>query len=125
MNAYVIRTKDEREYVEPVLDDGSGPSFPYWPTGIFVASTPAQAKRDALTVWSNWQLRSGVETDDYPNLRARILFHDVDLVVSGVDRGELPFELDEDSFYGRCWGRLHEVLDHDGKSCDCPVEEAA
>lgn len=120
MNAYVVRTKDMRSYVEPVLDDGSGPSFPIQPIAPVIADTPAQAKKLFLDHYTSMG-RSGVETDDYPNLRVRLLMRDV----------SVPFELDPGVVEERggrhpinllsfaCWLRIHEVYDHDGKRCDC------
>lgn len=78
LNAYMVRTKDERTYVEPILDDGSGPSLTCWPMAPVVAESPAQAKALFLSEFSQG-LNSGVERDDYPNLRVRTLLKNVDL----------------------------------------------
>jgi hypothetical protein len=74
----MVRTKDERTYVEPILDDGSGPTLDCWPMAPVVAETPAQAKALFLREFAP-RLNTGVETDDYPNLRVRTLVKNVDL----------------------------------------------
>ena len=43
-NVYLVKTSDERTYVEPVMDDGSGPSWSYWPMAPVVAESPGKAK---------------------------------------------------------------------------------
>ena len=110
MNAYVVRMNEEREYVEPVMDDGSGPRIPYLPIAPVVADTPAQAKRLFLREFTH-RSRSGVYTDDWTSLRVRLLARDVD-GKPGVD------ETNE-----ALWLRVHEVDDHGGKPCDCPIED--
>jgi hypothetical protein len=55
------------------------------PLGIFVAETPAQAKRDALRAWT--QRSMGVYSDDWPALRVRKLGE-----TDAYERGELPAE---------------------------------
>lgn len=82
MNAYVVKTKDEREETIPITDEGQGPTEVYWPHGLFVAETPAQAKADALRAWS--RLHSGVYADDYINLRATLVGRNVP-----EERGEI------------------------------------
>ena len=77
MNAYVVKTKDSREYVEPILDDGTGPVFDCWPMSPVVAATPAQAKKIFLDAYQRGN--TGVYSDDWPNLRVRLLFKDVGL----------------------------------------------
>lgn len=113
MNAYVVRIPETRgEYPSA---SSLEPPEPWTPTGVFVAETPAQAKRDALDVWAK-SLRSGVYSDDWSNLRVRMLFRDVD-----APRGELV----GGPLYGRAWIRVHEVLEHDGGKCDCDETVAA
>jgi hypothetical protein len=106
VNAYVVRTKDERTYTEPVMDDGSGPQIPYWPIAPVVAATPAQAKRAFLDEFSR-RPRSGVYTDDWTALRVRLLQKDV----------VLPPGLHEED--GPLWLRVHELEAHHGSGCDC------
>ena len=77
MNAYLVKTKDERTYVEPLLDDGSGPIFACWPMAPVVAESPAKAKTLFLGEFKGRS--SGVETDDYLNLRVTTLVKRVDL----------------------------------------------
>lgn len=67
MNAYAVCIPEMRTsgcYDEP-------PEW-YMPCGIFVAETANQAKYMALTKWAG-QLSSGVYSDDWVNLRARII----------------------------------------------------
>lgn len=117
MNAYVVRIPEERtsqRYYEP--------PEPWWPIGVFLAETPAQAKRDALDAW----IGSGVERDDWNALRVRLLRYDIRVYdgESGSDvearRGEVPFG---DPLAETLWLRIHELDDHGGASCDCPEME--
>lgn len=110
MNAYVVRTKDRRDYVEPVMDDGSGPSFEYQPIAPVVAETAGQAKNLFLREFAHRHGRNGVETDDYPNLRVRLLERDYDAPAGVVEES------------AHLWMRIHEVEDHGGAICDCPEE---
>lgn len=112
MNAYVVKTRDRREYVEPIPGFyGDGPRFPIWPMSPVVAETPAQAKQLFLIEFAHSRSNSGVETDDWTELRVRLLAKDVP-VAAGI------YEFDED-----LWFRIHEIEQHDGKRCDCPTEE--
>lgn len=72
MNAYIVQTKEERSYVEPVLDDGNGPRFPCWPIAPVLAETPAHAKRLFLDAYAD-NFQSGVFGDDWTALRVRLL----------------------------------------------------
>jgi hypothetical protein len=109
VNAYLVRIPELRsEY----YSGGYEPPEPWFPTGIFCAETPAQAKYDAIEDWAGGT-RSGVYHDDWPSLRVNLLRKDV-----SYERGELN---DDES---DLWGRVHEVLvDHGGKACDCPEME--
>ena len=71
-NVYLVKTKDQRTYTEPIMDDGSGPSFYCWPMAPVVAETPGKAKKLFLDAFAQGA-RTGVETDDYPNLRVTTL----------------------------------------------------
>lgn len=77
LSAYLVKTKEARTYVEPILDDGTGPLMDCWPMAPVVAESPAAAK--ALFLREYGGHRSGVETDDYPNLRVSTLAKNVDL----------------------------------------------
>lgn len=77
MNAYVVRTRDVRTVVEPIHDDGSGPSYDFLPIAPVVAGTRGRAKVLFLDEFSN-RSRTGVESDDYLELRARLLAKNVD-----------------------------------------------
>lgn len=111
MNAYLVTIPETREYVEDaIMDDGSGPLGHWQPTGIYVAETPGQARRDALTDWTN-RPRTGVYEDDFLSLRARLLVKDVELERGCADHVD-PL-----------WLRVHEVEDHGGGACDCPAED--
>lgn len=68
-----------REYVEPILDDGTGPIFPYLPIAPVLAETPGQAKRMFLDEFAN-RGSSGVYGDDWTSLRVRLLAKDITLV---------------------------------------------
>ena len=111
MNVYMVKTKDERTWTE-ILCEYGGPEETYWPHDIFAAETASQAKSDALHKWSH-QLSMGVYSDDFLNLRTRLLARNVDL-----ERGEVA---DTDAY----WLRYHELLEHGGKSCSCEYAEAA
>lgn len=115
MNAYVVRTKDARSYVEPLLEDGSGPSFPYLPIAPVVAETPGKAKALFLREFTSSPY-SGVYDDDWPDLRCRLLFKDVDEEPGVYEQ----MRSDDDPF----WLRIHELDDHGGNPCDCPSEES-
>src|SRR4029078_11492462 len=92
MNRYLVRTKDERTYVEPVLDYGEGPTLECWPMAIHVAESYGQAKSDFL--WKQKQrLDSGVYSDNYLNLRCSLLDHDVP-----YPRGELTSSFGWDQY---------------------------
>jgi hypothetical protein len=80
VNVYLVKTKDEREYVEPIMDDGTGPSFTCWPMAPVVAETPGRAKSLFLAEFAQGS-RTGVYSDDFPNLRVKTLARDVDLPV--------------------------------------------
>ncbi len=79
MDAYLVMTKDMRTYREVILDDGSGPEWDWWPMAPVVAESRGKAKNLFLQKYAFNQLHSGVETDDYVNLRTKILEKDVDL----------------------------------------------
>lgn len=89
MNAYLVKTKDEREYVEPVMDDGSGPRFPVWPMAPVVADGPGRAKSLFLGKYAHNGSRTGVYSDDFTNLRVSTLQKNVDLE-EGVHDDEGP-----------------------------------
>lgn len=112
MNIYIVRTKDNRTYEEVIDPELGGPTYDYWPHGLFVAESAAQAKTDALYKWSR-DLYLGVYSDDYPNLRARLIKRAVEL-----PRGEIE-KNDE-----HLWLRVHELYDHAGRKCDCPYIDA-
>lgn len=78
MNVYLVKTKDEREYIEPITDDGRGPSFPTWPMAPVVAETPGRAKSLFLGEFAHGARTTGVEADDYVNLRYSTLARNVD-----------------------------------------------
>ena len=80
LHAYLVKTSEAREYVEPIMDDGSGPSHPCWPMSPVVAETPGKAKALFLREFAGGQ-RTGVETDDFPNLRVQLLQRNVDLPI--------------------------------------------
>jgi hypothetical protein len=119
MNAYLVLIPEQRC---DVYFGGYEPPEPWYPTGVFIAETPGQAKRDALYEWANAP-RSGVYHDDWTNLRVRLLGRDV-AGLSSIRRGELS-QSDNPGLYDRAWFRVHEVLDHDGRPCDCPEDEVA
>ena len=110
MNAYVVKTKEPRGYIEPVLDDGSGPWIPCQPIAPVVAETPGRAKRLFLDEFA-YRPRTGVETDDWTAIRVRVLYRDV----------SLPEGIREDD--DQLWSRIHELEDHAGASCDCEPAE--
>ena len=110
MNAYVVRTKDRREYTEPIMDDGSGPRTPYLPIAPVIAETPAQAKRLFLDHFSR-DPHSGVYSDDWPRLLVRLLRKNVD--------NEPGLREDDDEL----WWRVHEVIDHNGAECNASEDE--
>ena len=95
-NAYLVMTKERRTYVEPILDDGSGPEFDCWPMAPVIAESPGKAKTMFLRDFARGR-STGVETDDYPNLRVRLLERSVDLPTGIRDDGWL-------------WDRISEVL---------------
>ena len=77
--AYLVKTKDAREYVESIMDDGTGPSFECWPMAPVVAESPGQAKSLFLAKFSRGN--TGVYSDDFPNLRVKRIAKHVDLPV--------------------------------------------
>lgn len=81
----------------PEMRDGSGqnePPEPYMPMGLFVADSHSHAKGLAFALWSS-QLYSGVYTDDYRNLRARIIDWE-----AGWEDGEFFHQLPEGELTG-------------------------
>jgi hypothetical protein len=85
--AYLVKTKDARTYVEPIMDDGTGPIMHCWPMAPVVAESPSAAK--ALFLREYGGRNSGVETDDYVNLRVTKLTSDGLSLPRGVrDRDE-------------------------------------
>lgn len=112
MNAYLVRIPEERG---EFYSGGYEPPEPWWPIGIFVAETRAQAKADALSTWTH-SPRSGVYGDDWRHLRTNLLAADV-----AAERGEYV----TGPLFGPLWLRVHEVLDHAGASCACPEVEVA
>lgn len=110
MNVYVVRTRDTREYVEPIMDDGTGPSFEYLPIAPVVAETRGQAKRLFLAEFSG-RSYSGVYSDDWNELRVRVLARDVDRL-AGV--------YEED---GPLWNLVADL--DAGESASVVVEEVA
>lgn len=91
MNAYVVYINEMRDYVEPVLDDGSGPAIPIWPVAPVVAETEGKAKWLFLNEYSH-RPRTGVETDDWVSLRVRLIAKDIQLLP-----GETAGVKDEDN----------------------------
>lgn len=102
MNVYLVKTKDEREYVEPVLEYGQGPTFPVWPMAPVVAETPGRAKSLFIAEFARG-LRTGVEADDYVNLRYSTL-------ARNVEREEGVYE-DDNSLWALAF--RHELRDRD------------
>ena len=76
MNLYFVKTKDMRGYMEPITDDGRGPTFEWWPMGFFTANTYGQAKMVALSKWD--RPYNEVYSDDFVNLRAQLVKTDTD-----------------------------------------------
>jgi hypothetical protein len=100
-NAYLVMTKEIRSYKEVILDDGSGPDYDWWPMAPVVAETRGKAKSLFIRKYAFNQLHSGVETDDYTNLRTRLLEKDVDL----------PEGVHEDD--KKLWNKIDVVLHGD------------
>lgn len=113
MNVYMVKTKDSRTWEEAICEYG-GPTWDYWPHGIFAAETRGRAKTAALYIWSH-ELSLGVYSDDYVNLRTRLLAEGVE-----VESGEIGPP--EDSKY---WLRYHEIEEHAGAPCSCEYAEIA
>ena len=125
MNAYWCSLEERivgRSYDPP------DPGEPYFPCGIYLAETRGQAKRMLLDEHDRV-----VERDEYIDVRSRLLERGVEGVVAGPlpepRRGEPNYERmargddpDPRTPYARLWLRVHEVLDHAGRSCDCPAE---
>jgi len=110
MNTYFVYVREEEQNkpemrMDHVYLGGYDPPEPVWCADVVHAETPAQAKHRFITKWAGGGVpRSPVYHDDWPLLRVRLLGKDV---------------LGEDE----AWGRIHEILDHDGKPCDCPQED--
>lgn len=103
MNAYLVRIPEERADIPSACS--LEPPEPWWPTGIFIADTPAQAKTDALRAWSS-SATTGVYSDDWPSLRVRLLERDVPL-----PRGECIVVTEENGeTYDRLWERVSELI---------------
>jgi len=104
MSVFLVYVRDEQENKPDVRTDYGGghePPEPVWCADIVEATSRAQAKSRFLREWAG-SLRSPVYHDDWPSLRVRLLMHD------------------DSASYDERWARVHEVLDHDGRSCDCP-----
>lgn len=81
------------------------PPEPVWCAEVITADTPARAKYAFLTGnASSWRSSPWDYPDDWPHTRVRLLGH-----------GEIS--------ENEAWARIHEILDHGGKPCDCPPLE--
>lgn len=110
MSWYFVYVREERENKPEMRTtyysgDHLDPPEPVWCADTVKASSPAQAKYHFLVDWAGTRGNSSVEWEDWPLLRVRVLSH-----------GD---EATEDEL----WFRIHEILDHAGGSCDCPVLE--
>lgn len=109
MTAYFVYVRDDRENKPEVRMEhyygwATDPPEPVWCADVVKAETPAQAKHRFLVEWAG-TMSTPVDWDDWPNLRVRILDHD------------------DEASNDALWGRIHEILDHDSKPCDCPEVE--
>lgn len=107
VSTYFVYVRSEEENKPEVRTEcyygGFEPPEPVWCADIITAVSPAKAKY--LFLAGRPGLRFPVDyPDDWPLTRVRKL---------GV--GELS--------ENEAWGRIHEILDHGGRRCDCPEEE--
>lgn len=104
MSWYFVYVRDEKENKPDVrmtpYYGGYDPPEPVWCADPVQAETRDQAKYLFIKKWTN-DLYSSVYHDDWPHLRVRLLGH-----------GDLTHD--------EQWLRIHEILDHDNKPCDCP-----
>jgi len=100
-----FRTNYSYSYTEPPED--------VWCADLFVANSPGKAKVAFLKAFKN-----NVYFDDWVNIRVR----KVGVVTNMIEgtRGMYNYNLPQ---FDQFWHRIHEILDHDGKDCDCPMEE--
>ncbi len=81
-----------------------------WLGDLFVAESPGKARVAFLKHFSDeaW-------IEDWKNIRVR----KVGETTLGFGTKEMFKHPDFDQF----WKKIHEIIDHDGKDCDCPFEE--
>ena len=84
-----------------------------WCADLFVAGSPGKAKVAFLKAFKN-----DVYFEDWVNIRVRKVG-----VVTGMVEGTNGMYNYGLTQFDQFWGRIHEILDHDGKDCDCPTEE--
>ena len=120
-NAYLVYLpqEDDKTKVQMVTGSYSGYEPPEYTAAIdvVVAETPGKAKVEFLKdyYWSNL-----VYWDEWNFLRVRLLAKDVP-----EKNGVLGYYSKNDSLVNldKYWARIHEILDHNNKPCDCPYEE--
>jgi len=107
LNTYFVYVRKEKENNPEVrmqhYDWGCDPPEPVWCADVVHAESPAQAKYRFLAHWAG-TISSPVYHDDWPLLRVRLL-------------GKSALSENQS------WHRIHEILDHDGASCECPTED--
>ena len=107
MSLFLVYVREDKENkpavrMEPYYGGAYDPPESVWCADIVVAKSRGQAKYLFISDWAGGRLYSPVYHDDWNLLRVRLLSHDDNL--------------DEDAR----WLRVHEVLDHGSRPCDCP-----
>ena len=115
-NAYLIYIPDEKDPNKIEMRSGSYSGYEPPEYGavidVVIAETPGKAKSEFL---KDYYWRQMVYSDDWNRLRVRLLSKEVP-----EKRGSLGYGRTDSKNYDDYWNRVHEILDHNSKKCDCP-----
>ena len=100
-----VAVRETYFYYEPPED--------VWCGDLFVADSPGKAKVHFLK-----HFNSVCWIEDWKNIRVR----KVGIVIGMVEGTKGMYNYGNPQF-DQFWGRIHEILDHDGKKCDCLIED--
>jgi hypothetical protein len=89
------------------------PPEPVWCGDLFVASSPGKARVEFLKHFKNV-----CYIEDWVNIRVRKVG-----IVTGMIEGTKGMYNYGNPQFDQFWGRIHEILDHDGEDCDCTMED--
>lgn len=84
-----------------------------WLGDLFVSESPGKAKAAFLK-----HFQSDAWIEDWKNIRVRKVG-----IVTGMVEGTKGMYNYGNPQFDQFWARIHEILDHDGEDCDCPIDE--